>query len=193
MLTMVRRESLKLIGILCATMVAIGMPVAQAQTVPFHITGAGAGPTGLPLPGQPPRTHWSVGTATSLGPYFSQGKLINLSFNPATFRGTFGSSGGHTFTAANGDKLVTNYGSATVGDGKIGNYKLTVVGVTTSGVYVTARFVAEFVVDPTKSTGKFAGANGSWLMTAQSTPWLLGSNDPLGYYWYGDGELKLKK
>ena len=41
----------------------------------IKITGAGVGPSGLPLPGQNPRMHWIVGEATHLGHHYGEGTV----------------------------------------------------------------------------------------------------------------------
>jgi hypothetical protein len=55
-----------LLATLVATLVIAGNS-ANAQVKPFKIVGAGIGPEGFALPGQAPRSHWAVGTATHLG------------------------------------------------------------------------------------------------------------------------------
>jgi hypothetical protein len=165
---------------------------AVAQTKPFAIAGVGTGPQGLPFPGQAARPHNIVGVATHLGLHTGAGELLNDSidsFDPVAgiitgkFHGTF------TFERMNGDKLATTYGSSTPG-----TYTITVVGVTEGGdLIVTAFFVAEFVVDPSASTGKFAGVTGSWIMYAQTGPFVLGSTDSLDYGWVGEGTLTFPK
>jgi len=54
---------------------------------------------------------------------------------------------------------------------------------------VEARWLAEFVVVPDESTGRFAGVTGSWIMDARSEPFVLGSDDPVAYSWEGSGRL----
>src|SRR4051812_41710531 len=61
---------------------ALACASAQAQTKPFKITGAGIATTGLPLPGQEPRHHWSVGNATHLGKYSGDGTVATDSAAP---------------------------------------------------------------------------------------------------------------
>ena len=59
---------------------------ADAQTKPFKISGQGVGPTGLPLPGQTPRSHWIVGEATELGRHYGEGtvRTDSAAFDPNT-------------------------------------------------------------------------------------------------------------
>ena len=58
---------------------------------------------------------------------------------------------------------------------------------------VEAEWIAEFVVQPDLSTGKFAGATGSWVMYAYSEPFVLGSADPVYYSWEGEGRITFEK
>jgi hypothetical protein len=167
------------------------------EGVAFKITGGGIAPTGLPLPGQAPRIHPSTGHATHLGKYSGIGAVQtdSAAFNPDTgkIEGEFGSGTAYTFTSANGDNLVTWYGRTDHGAAVPGTFALTIVGATDDNVpIVTARFVAEFVIDGAASTGRFAGATGSWIMIAQTEPFVLGSSDPLVYTWEGEGRINLK-
>jgi hypothetical protein len=41
------------------SVLALMCPESLGQTKPFKVVGEGVGPNGLPLPGQPPRAHWS--------------------------------------------------------------------------------------------------------------------------------------
>jgi hypothetical protein len=166
---------------------------AEAQVEAFKITGGGIAPTGLPLPGQDPRQHWSVGNATHLGKYSGDGSVATESdaFDPdtGTIKGEFGGGSPYIFTAANGDKLVTYYGRVANGAAAPGTFELTIVGFTGNGdLIVTAEFKAEFVVQP-ESTGKFAGVTGSWIMIADTEPFVLGASDPVAYTWHGEGKL----
>lgn len=170
---------------------------AVAQTVPFAITGVGTAPEGLPLPGQPARPHTIVGVATHLGLHTGEGAVQPYTIDavdPATgaISGKF--KGNFTFVRKNGDKLATTYGDTDAGASTPGTYTITPVGVTADGQpIVTAFFVAEFVVDPAASTGKFAGAKGHWTMYAQTGLFVLGSDDPAGYAWAGAGTLTYSK
>ena len=173
---------------------------AQAQIVqPFKICGSGVGPAGLPLPGQPARPHWVVGTATHLGHHYGEGTVQTLSVDPVsppgTITGRFGSGSPFVFTGANGEKLVCDYGDQPDSDAS-GTFKLTildVLGTWPDGspiLLVKALWIADFVVNPSLSTGKFAGANGSWVMYARSEPFVLGSDGPVLFRWHGEGKLK---
>jgi hypothetical protein len=177
---------------------ALTTGAARAQEKPFKISGAGVAPTGLPLPGQEPRSHWSIGVATHLGLYFGNGsvKTDSAEFNPATggFFGEFGSGSPYTFTGANGDTLVCYYGRTDHGAREPGTFTLSIVDALDDGsLVVEALFIAEFVAQPALSTGKFAGVKGSWIMYAKSAPFILGSDDPLMYSWEGEGTLTFKK
>ena len=72
---------------------------------------------------------------------------------------------------------------------------LTIEDVLDDGsLLVNAQWIAEFVAQPGDSTGKFAGATGSWVMYAWTTePFDLGSNDPVFYAWEGEGSLEFVK
>jgi hypothetical protein len=172
---------------------------AQAQVVkPFKITGEGVGPTGLPLPGQAPRTHWIIGEATHLGRHYGEGTVRTDSavFDPTTgtIVGQFGSGSPFVFAAANGDRLVTWYGRTDHGAGQPGSFVLTIVGVTGQGdLIVQAAWIAEFVPVPGESTGRFAGVTGSWTMYAYSEPFVLGSEEPAAYRWQGEGRLTFRE
>lgn len=169
---------------------------AVAQTKPFAISGVGTGPQGLPLPGQPARPHNIVGVATHLGLHTGAGQVQTdtidvFDLEAGIIAGKF--HGNFTFERKNGDKLVTTYGDTAAGAAEPGEYTITVIGASEAGLIVTAYFVAEFVVNPTASTGKFAGVRGSWIMYAQTGPFVLGSSDSLDYGWVGEGTLTFPK
>ena len=171
---------------------------AQAQTTkPFKIVGAGSGPVGLPLPGQPARPHWVVGVATHLGLHYGEGTVATdwaLPQPDGTIAGEFGSGSPFVFCGANGDRLVCNYGRVNLGASEPGTVQLTILDILDDGnLVVEAFWVAEFVPVPKASTGKFAGVTGSWIMYAYSEPFVLGSDDPVGYWWEGEGRLTLQK
>jgi hypothetical protein len=177
----------------------LGVPEsAEAQVrKPFAISGRGVAPSGLPLPGMEPRSHWSVGQATHLGRYRGDGTLQtdSATFDPGIgppggLVGEFGSASPYVFTAANGNQLVCLYGRTQYGAQTPGTFQLTIVGVTPAGqLIVTAHFIAEFVVQPGLCTGRFAGVTGSWIMDAQTEPFVLGTPDPGAYSWEGRGSL----
>ena len=168
---------------------------AQAQVKPFKIVGAGIAPDGIPLPGGS-APHWAIGQATHLGRYYGSGAVHTnqiTGFDPDTgvFSGEFGSAEPFVFVGANGDKLSCQYGrddlaTADGGATSVGTFELFPLG---EGVYV-AFWIAEFVPVVSECTGKFAGIKGSWIMYAMSEPFVLGSTDPAGYSWQGDGSLE---
>ena len=174
-----------------------GNAAAQVEK-PFKISGGGVGPTGLPLPGQVPRSHSSTGEATHLGRYSGDGKVEtdSASFDPetGTFSGEFGSGSPYVFTGANGDELVCYYGRTDFGATNPGTFELVIVDVLSDGsLVVEGTFVAEFVAQPKLSTGKFAGVTGNWIMYASTSPFVLGSSDPIDYTWEGEGTLTFQK
>ena len=87
-------------------------------------------------------------------------------------------------------------GMAGIDSDASGTFKLTildVLGTWPDGspiLLVKALWIADFVVNPSLSTGKFAGANGSWVMYARSEPFVLGSDGPVLFRWHGEGKLK---
>jgi hypothetical protein len=102
----------------------------------------------LPLPGQDPRSHSSVGVATHLGLYYGDGTVQtdSATFDPDTghITGEFGSGSPYVFTAANGDKLVCWYGRTAYGAKQPGTFDLTIVDVLDNGdLVVEAEFIAE--------------------------------------------------
>jgi hypothetical protein len=92
---------------------ALSAGTVAAQTRPFVITGVGAGPQGLPLPGQAPRSHWIVGVASQLGLHTGEGTVRTDTAIPGLangrITGQFGSGSPFVFRGLNGDKLVCNY------------------------------------------------------------------------------------
>jgi hypothetical protein len=164
---------------------------AEAQTRSFTISGGGLGPKGLPLPGEPPRPHWSLGQGTTLGEYFGNGTVQTdtATFNSdGTITGEFGSGGPYIFTAATGGKLACYYGRTDYGAQSPGTFLLVPDSNLGEGWYI-AYFVAEFVPYAPLCTGIYAGVSGSWTMYAVTAPFLLGSSEPLEYSWYGTGQL----
>jgi hypothetical protein len=184
----------------CTLVVALAPNQADAQTIPFHIVGAGFGPEGLPLPGQGGRPHWAVGQGTALGWYFGEGEVETDTAEPQSngnITGLFGSPVmpqvvPFVFTGANGDNLACVYGRTDFGADKPGTFTLVPVARRGPGWYI-ALFVAEFVPYDSLCTGKFEGVSGSWIMYAQTAPFLLGSTDPVFYTWEGSGALTFKK
>jgi hypothetical protein len=189
-----RFKSVLLTGLV--TLLCVSSETAQAQVEkPFKINGQGIGPTGLPLPGQPPRPHFIEGNATHLGRHCGRGAVQTLDVvgvDPDTgvISGIFESNPGFKFYGANGDVLACTYGDPDKGADEQGTFTLTPVPGK-PGQYV-ANFIAEFV--PTdECTGKFEGVTGSWIMYAVSKPFVLGSNERFYYSWHGEGTLTFKK
>jgi hypothetical protein len=183
-------------------MLVVVLVLASAQThaqvvKPFKITGDGAGPFGLPLPGKDPRPHWVEGTATHLGRHHGEGTVQTDSAEfqtDGTITGEFGSGSPFVFTGANGEKLVCWYGRTDHGATTPGTFVLTIVDVLDDGsLVVEAAWIAEFVPVSDQCTGKFAGVTGSWIMYAFSKPFVLGSDDPVNYWWNGEGSLTFQK
>jgi len=177
----------------CVLALALGENQAQAQPLgnPFKILGAGIGPEGLPLPGEPPRPHWAKGIGTDLGIYYGQGTVQTdtASFLPnGDITGTFGSGSPFVFTDLHGDQLACYYGRTDFGASKPGTFTLVPVPGLGEGVYV-AFFVAQFVPYLPECTGKFARVRGGWVMYAMTDPFVLGSDEPLSYSWVGNGSL----
>lgn len=168
---------------------------ADEVTKPFKVSGGGVAPEGLRPPGEV-TTHLIDGTATHLGHHTGVGTFDIFTLaptSPTTLAGTFGSNEACVFVAANGDELVCYYGRPDKGAAAVGTFEITVVGVTEGGdPIVEALFIAQFVVQP-ESTGRFAGASGTWIMFAQTEPFVLGSSDPVGYTWEGEGTLSIPK
>ena len=187
---MVRRPIVLMCAV-CTIAFAPATTRAEAQTRPFRIAGGGIAPEGLPLPDEAPRPHWSVGTATSLGKYTGEGsvEIDTATFNAdGTITGEFGSADAYQFTDADGDVLACYYGRTEYGATTPGTFELIPVPELGAGVYV-ASFIAQFVPYDPECTGKFAGVKGGWTMYAASAPFVLGSSDPLLYFWEGKGTL----
>jgi len=161
-----------------------------------NIVGGGIAPSGLPLPGEPERPHWAVGLATDLGFYYGEGEVQTDTANPqpdGTITGEFGSGlVPFVFTGENGDSLAYYYGRTDFGATQRGTFTLVPVPDLGAGWYV-AHFVAEFVPYDPECTGKFKGVSGSWIMYATTEPFVLGSSDPIGYTWEGEGSLTLSQ
>ena len=176
-----------------AAILNLACPSAEAKTKHFKIFGVGAGPEGLPLPGQPARPHWVVGHATTWHTYGS-GTVTDSAGGPdenGRITGEFGSGSPFVFVGANRDRLACQYGRTEFGAEEPGYFELTIVAVLDDGsLVVEALWIAEFVVQPELCAGKFADVTGSWIMYAQSEPFVLGSDDPVYYSWEGEGELE---
>jgi hypothetical protein len=163
----------------------------EAQTRSFTISGAGLATRGLPLPGEAPRPHWSLGVGTRLGGYFGNETIQTdwATFNSdGSISGEFGSGSPYIFTAATGDKLAVYYGRTDYGAESPGTFQLVPVPALGPGWFI-GYFIAEFVPYDPLCTGVFAGVTGGWTMYAVSAPFLLGSSQPTEYSWSGTGQL----
>jgi hypothetical protein len=193
MLSMSQRTAAPSPAVALLAALAFSTTVAQAQvTKPFKIKGGGIATTGLPFPWQPPREHTSVGEATHLGRYHGDGMVQTDTLPDLTIGapGEFGGGSPYVFVGANGENLVTWYGRTDHGATQPGSYTIDVLAALPDGtLIVEAFFIAEFVAQPDQSTGKFAGVTGSWIMYAQTAPFVLGASDPVPYTWEGEGTL----
>jgi hypothetical protein len=149
---------------------------ADAQVEPFKVIGAGIAADGLPLTPDVPAPHWAVGHGTGLGEYFGSGFFeINKFTGPLT--GDFSSAVPFVFKGAHGNHLACDY------EGTVELFPLA------NGKFV-AVFVATFTPVLDLCTGHFEDlTGGSFVMTAITEPFVLGSHDPTGYVWFGEGAL----
>jgi len=162
-----------------AVLAAGGAAQAQSGTKKFKINGSG--PADPLLLDGTPVAHAASGTGTFLGRYQGEGHFRALSFDPNTLTATFESAPTFTFTAANGDKLVTTYGQGANGPGTAWAFPQD------DGSLIVV-FLAEFNPVPSQCTGRFAGVTGSWMMLAISEPLIPGVT-PFDYSWTGEGTL----
>lgn len=163
--------------ILCSLAVALTPGRAHAQVEPFKVTGQGTVDFIPLIPGQA-APHDADGTATHLGRYHAEG-LVRLDQFTGPTTAEFSSAEPVVFTAANGDELHFDYA---------GMVELVPLG---GGLFVTV-WVAEFT-PAAGSTGRFAKViGGSFIMTAVTEPFVLGSADPVGYSWSGEGWIEFK-
>jgi hypothetical protein len=152
----------------------------DSDLVPFSVNGGGVGAKGIPLQLHQPAPHNATGTATLLGHYSAEGMFQLDSFTSAT-SGTFSSAQPVVFTADDGDRLAFNYA---------GTFQVHDAG----GGKVYAVFVATFTPVPQDSTGRFKEVTGgSFVMTATTDPFVLGSTTPLPYTWVGSGALEVSE
>jgi hypothetical protein len=175
-----------------AVALALVCPAANAQVVPFKVTGGGPAPEGLSIFGAD-SPHSATGQATHLGKYSGSGVANVLSFNPATGEGTF--HGHYTFVAANGDRLAFTYGDTNNGAKQAGMFQVHDAG----GGEVFVVFIAEFNPIPAQCTGRFKDViAGSFLMVATTEPFELeldkdGFTPPFDYTWEGQGWIEFRK
>ncbi len=158
---------------------------AEAQVVPFKVTGGGVAADGLPLEPDVPAPHTAVGQATELGEYYAEGMFQILKFT-SPLGGIFDSAEPCVFTAADGSELAFTYGDTFNGAAAAGEFTLYPQG---DGTFV-AVFVAEFNPIPELCTGRFADVvDGSFLMVAVTDPFEPGELN-VGYTWQGKGWLE---
>jgi hypothetical protein len=157
---------------------AFGAEPARAQVVPFQVTGAGVADFIPLVPGQA-SPHDAVGTATHLGRYQAEG-LVRLDGFTGPTTGAFSSAEPVAFVAANGDVLRFDYQ---------GEVELIVVG---DGLFITVWF-AEFT-PASGSTGRFERVvDGSFFMTAITSPFTLEAPVMVDYSWSGSGWIEFKR
>jgi hypothetical protein len=172
---------------------ALASPRADAQVVPFKVTGGGSAPDGLPVFPGGTAPHNATGTGTQIGKYTGNGVFELLSLDPDTGSGTF--QGSFVFVAANGDRLAFSYGDTDNGADQPGQFQIYPAG---DGKVVVV-FVAEFNPIPSQCTGRFRNViDGSFVMTATTEPFALEVNDegyttPFNYTWSGSGWIETKK
>jgi len=165
---------------------------AEAQVVPFKVTGGGPAPKGLSIFGAD-SPHSATGHATHVGHYTGDGVANVLTFNPANGSGTF--RGSYTFVAANGDRLALTYGDTRNGAKQDGTFQVHDAG----GGNITVEFIAEFNPIPAKCTGRFADVvDGSFIMIAMTDAFPLqingdGFTPPFDYTWEGEGWIEFGK
>ena len=191
-----RRVSGAVFTSLAMTLFTVQSGLARAEEAPIKISGGGVMSLGLPLPGQEPRSLSATGNASQVGRHFAEG---SIAVDSATFDPTAGTITGEFRTATpiamvkpNGDRLAFHLGRTDAGATSAGTYTLEIQEVLGDGsLVVTGLFIAQANILPNESTGKFAGATGSWLMIAQTQPFVLGSSDPLVFDWAGQGVIHL--
>lgn len=193
---MLKRFVASLLVVTLVSLFAVSQLDAQVSKA-FKIFGTGVAPTGLPLPGQPPRPHTVKGNATHLGRHTGMGAVETISADfsqfPVVITGVFRSGAPFEFTGANGDKLVCDYGRDGNGNA-VGTFELEILDIDVNGnLLVRATWLADFVARGDLSTGKFSGVSGQWTMLAKSAPFILGSSTPLAYSWEGRGRLTFQK
>ncbi len=163
--------------------------MGDSKALPFAITGGGPAPQGVALAPNVSVPHYATGVASFLGSYTGSGMFEHdpLVIDPVTGAVTANFQGTFTFVAANGDKLVTHYGTGYTG--KMTG-QLSADGTTLTGV----QFDAVFTIDGAQSTGQFAGASGSWRMIAHAdsislVSMVAGYTAPFDYTWTGGGTI----
>lgn len=135
--------ALTLVGLMALAGPAMAGPATQAPPVPFKGTVEGLHVSRTPL--DPPFVNdrfEAEGQATHLGQFgLVIEATVDFGSRPVTGAGTY------TFTAANGDQLVADHTgfSALVGPGSV-------------------LITEHAIIDPNRSTGRFAGAEGTFTV-----------------------------
>lgn len=184
-----RLESLERRIVLSANPLVCDASGGDVHSIPFEVSGGGPAPNGLPLFPGGTGQHFATGEATRLGNYsgsavFEFGAFTNN--DPTTGTGTFSSAEPFIFTAPNGDQIAFDYGEENPGSFTV---------MPQGGDLAVIEFVAEFTLDPTQSTGRFAKySEGSFIMVATTEPMSPfpddnGFSTPFNYTWVGEGSI----
>lgn len=138
---MVRRSFIASFALAMVVVAGLAAPALAGEPLPFKGTLEGLHASRTPL--DPPRffdVFEATGQATQLGQFeLVIEAVVNFGTRPVTGEGTY------TFTAANGDALVASF---------TGSSALVVPGL----VLITEHAI----IDPDRSTGRFAGATGTF-------------------------------
>ncbi|WP_339912202.1 hypothetical protein [Symmachiella dynata] len=156
---------------------------AEAQKLkPFKVSGEGFVDF-IPLTVGPTANHTSQGTATHLGAYHLSAAAVQLDSEivfdeDGVGTADFSSAVDPVFVAANGDQLTLHY------DGVV------MAIPQPNGTYRTF-WVADFTPVPAGNTGRFKKVTGgSFVMYAESEPFIPGVSTDVYYEWEGDGFLE---
>lgn len=168
-----------------------------AQQRSFRMAGVGLAPEGISLAEEKP--HFSIGGGNVLGAHRGEGSfrivegpvpVVDEQGNLIGFKATFTSGeNGFVFRSRRG-ALATNYGEGPDDvPGVPGEVVLKILKAEPPVFLVQARFLANFEIDPERSTGQFKGSKGRWYMDARSAgPFRLdtstGTSDPFRYVWW---------
>ncbi len=174
---------------LAVAIVFAATSLAAAQPKPFSVIGAGLVEY-VPLPGDlyHPK-HFAIGTATTLGTYYGEGRVQTDRFTGPT-TGEFHSAVPFVFGNLKGDRLACTYGDVANGAAQPGQVE---IFPQDDGRFI-AVWLAEFVPVPALCTGKFKGVKGSFMMLAVSEPFVVGdTTTPVAYAWIGSGRFTYAK
>jgi|GEM_PF-4727075 len=163
--------SQRLSTFLLLSLFSVYASLADAQILPFELTGSGDAAF-IPLTPGESAFHDADGTATFLGNYHAEG-MVRLDEFTSQTTGNFSSAVPIVFTGENGDELHMDYA---------GSVELTPVGV---GEFFST-WIAEFTPVVGSSTGQFANViDGSILVTAITDPFTLADPTNVPYSWSG--------